>query len=227
MSGLFWRERLRQLGKGKAAKRQTERFASPEETGRRLVVALRAWLGRALEELPPAVRPWYRIELEPPVWLDPGHPPMALNECRRLVLGIPPARPGDFSPTPEQERALAVLHGARAAVHAVEGIQAARALVVLDRAIGLGVNLARAHVEPWEPCAATGQKVQQAAREGHESTHGTPEEKAERWAEYQRAVDAILERAPHLSLTDARNRAARELKVSYSTIRRHTADPRK
>ncbi len=223
MSGLFWR------GKPPRPVSATEaaRFSSPEETGRRLLVALRAWLGRALEELPPEVRAWYRIELEPPAWLDPGRPAMALNECRRLVLGIPAARPGTFRPTPEQERALAVLHGIRAAVHSVEGIRAAQALVVLDRAIGLGVNLARAHAEPWEPCAATGEKVQRAARDGHASTHGTPEEKAERWAEYQSAVGAILERAPHLSLTDARRRAAREMGVSYNTIRRRTTDPRK
>lgn len=223
MSGLFWR--------GRAPRRVTAteaaRFRSPEETGRRLVVALRAWLGRALAELPAEVRAWYRIELDPPEWLDPGRPAMALNECRRLVLGIPAARPGAFRPTPEQERALAVLHGARAAVHAVEGMRAAQALVVLERAIGLGVNLARAHAEPWEACAATGEKVQRAAREGHASTHGTPEEKAARWAEYQSAVDTILERAPRLSLTDARKRAAREMGVSYNTIRRHTADPRK
>jgi len=222
MSGLFWNGRNRSVSKAEA-----ERFASPEETGRRLVVALRAWLARALEELPPEVRAWYRIELGPPVWLDPSQPHLALNECRRLARGIPARRLAAHRPTDEQERALAVLHGARAAVHAVGGMQPAQALVVLDRAIGLGVNLARAHVEPWEACAETGEKQKRAASAGHVTTHGTPEEKAERWAEYQNTVAAILERAPRLSLTAARQHAARELGVSFTTIRRYTTDPRK
>jgi hypothetical protein len=145
MSDLFWNTKTRSVTKAEA-----ERLASPEETGRRLVVALRAWLGRALEELPPEARDWYRVDLDPPEWLDPGYPHLAVGECSRLVHGIPDAAPGWIDWTPEQARAVAVLHAARAAVKATERLPAPEALLLLEKALNLGHALARAHIRPWE-----------------------------------------------------------------------------
>lgn len=221
MSGLFWRDRKRAASEAQAA-----RFKRPEDTGERLVAALRAWILRALECLPPEARALYQVEPHPAPWLDTAHPHLVIGECERLVSGIPAASPGWIEWTSEQARAVAVLHAAREAVRMTRGVPAPAALLILDRSIELGIQAARAHVEPWEAYAEIGEKQRRAGNAGHVTTHGTPEEKAERWAEYQNTVAAILERAPRLSLTAARQRAALELGVSFSTIKRRTSDPR-
>ncbi len=223
MNGLFWNSRRSRT----MTKAEAERFRSPEETGRRLVVALRAWLARAVRDLPAEACAWYCVELDPPEWLDSGYPHLALNECRRLVNGIPDAAPGWMDWTPEQARAVAVLHAARDTVVATAKVPAPEALLLLERALQLGIELARAHVEPWEAAAITGNKIKTNAKEGHAETHGTPEQKTERWARLQAMLNETMARSPALSLTEARRRTAKAAGVSYTTMRRHTTDPRK
>lgn len=220
MSGLFWKDRTRA-----ASKAEAERFKGPEGTGRRVAVALRAWLVRAIETLPPEARALYRIDPEPPEWFDPAHPHLVVGECERLVSGIPDASPGWIEWTPDQARAVGVLHAAREAVKVARGVPAPQALLILERSIDLGIQAARAHVEPWEASAATGHKVKRAAREGHRETHGTPEQRAKRHAELQRLLEEIRRRSPALSLTEARRRTAKTAGVSFSTVKRHTSDP--
>ena len=177
MTGLFWNSRRTRT----MTKAEAERFMGPEETGRRLVVALRAWLGRALDELPAEARAWYRVELEPPQWLDPGHPHLALNECRRLVNGIPDAAPGWMDWTSEQARAVGVLHAARAAVVATAKVPAPHALMLLERALDFGIELARSHVEPWEAAAIDAEQAKQERRA--DGARGGSAKKRRAWAE--------------------------------------------
>ena len=190
MSGLFWSGRTRSMTEAEA-----ERFRSPEETGRRLVDALRAWLGRALEKLPAEACAWYRVELEPPEWLDAGHPHLALNECRRLVSGIPDAAPGWMDWTPEQARAVVVLHAARAAVVATAKVPAPHALVLLERALDFGIELARAHVEPWEAAAIATEQAKQKHRA--DAARGGSAPKRQEWAE--EIAQRLAKRAQGLS----------------------------
>jgi hypothetical protein len=70
--------------------------------------------------------------------------------------------------------------------------------------------------------AIRGAKVHQAARDGNTAVYGTAEEKQERREQTKRALAGLQSRNPALSLTDARRKVAKELGISYSTVRRHT-----
>ena len=262
MTGLFWNGRTQSVTKAEA-----ERFTSPEETGRRLVINLHAWLSHALDELPTEAREWYRIELEPPEWLDPGHPNLALNECRRLVNGIPQhragwhacseddakrileagksriAKAGGVDPdkiadsevlliklSPDAARAVAVLHAARSAVAATASLPAPAALVLLERALDFGIELARAHVEPWESFAALGRGQMETLRRGRDNAHGTPEQRAALYHAMQEELEAIMREKGWL-ITAAREELAYRHKgehgFSLRNIIKHTKRPRK
>lgn len=68
----------------------------------------------------------------------------------------------------------------------------------------------------------TGKKIKTNAKKGHEQVHGTPEEKQARWKKYK---DAYLEKKaqePSWTTTNVRVSVAREFRVSYKTIERHT-----
>ena len=51
---------------------------------------------------------------------------------------------------------------------------------------------------------------------------GTTEQKEERWARYQKDVDALRTRNPKISYTAACHRVARQHGVHYNTVRNHT-----
>ena len=226
MSGLFWSDQPRSMTKAEA-----EQFRSPEETGRRLVDVLRAWLARALRELPAEARAYYRVELDPPEGLDSGYPHLALNECRRLVNGIPDAAPGWMDWTSEQARAVSVLHGARAAIAATASIPAPAALVLLERALDLGIKLAQAHVEPWEACADLGNNQLETLRRGRDNAHGTPEQRAALYRAMQKELETIMGENPRWKVTAAREEMAQRNKgrsgYSLRNITDHTKDPSK
>jgi hypothetical protein len=63
------------------------------------------------------------------------------------------------------------------------------------------------------------------ARQGHEQTHGTAEEKHQRWTKYQQAVDDLMKRNPRISYTHATNLVASHFGVVPRTIRRNTKNP--
>ncbi len=148
-SGLFWKETPGKVRKGKEAEEYTALHCSPEQTGERLVETVTAWLAHALEQLP-AEWQRFRIDFERPDWIDPGTPEHALHELQRLTAQLPRAIPEKPPLEREQRRAVEVLMAARDTVEAVQGLAPARALVLIDNALNLGIAAARAHVEPWE-----------------------------------------------------------------------------
>lgn len=155
--GLFWQENRRRVSEAEA-----ERYASAAETGQRLVETVRGWLAKAAGELTPEQRAWLHVE-EIPTVPDPlashlDHPHIALNEIARMVWAGPTTRPDWWELTEAQEHAVEVILAVRAAVETVRGIPAEQAVIVLERAVDLGVTVAQAHVYPWEPIAARGER---------------------------------------------------------------------
>lgn len=95
-------------------------------------------------------------------------------------------------------------------------------------AVRLGEMMAEIRIKGlWELHALRGRKTHDGARKGHATVHGTEQEKNERYAEYQGAVDEIHERNPRLSYQAIRQRVAVRYGVSESTIKRHTTNPAK
>lgn len=97
-------------------------------------------------------------------------------------------------------------------------------------ALQAGWMYQRVRVRPAEPHAKRGRTVLDAARVGHRETHGTSEQKADRWAAYQRDMDALRERNPKMSYAEACRRVADKHNVKNpKTVDRHTVNrkPRK
>lgn len=91
------------------------------------------------------------------------------------------------------------------------------------RAARWAVELGQAHALAmakfmWEPAALRGRKVRTAARQGHETVHGTPEEKRARWRVM--ADDFRKERAAGKDKGAAEQTVADRRGVSERTIRR-------
>jgi len=88
-------------------------------------------------------------------------------------------------------------------------------------------------IQTVEPVYSTGKKVLRGAGLGHQSTHGTPEQKRERWDEMQRQVTSALAENHRLSHLGACGQVARSAKEkglkgwTQKTVSRHTTDPRK
>lgn len=144
-SGLFWEAGTTTT----MTEQEVAGWRSPEQTGERLVETVTAWLAHALEQLP-AEWQGFRIDFERPDWIDPRTPEHALHELQRLMVQLSHAIPEKPPLEREQRRAVEVLMAARDTVEAVQGLAPARALVLIDNAINLGIAAARAHVEPWE-----------------------------------------------------------------------------
>lgn len=85
----------------------------------------------------------------------------------------------------------------------------------------VGYQACRLDVVLDSPHLKRGVKTLEAASQGHASVHGTPEEKMCRWAEYQKAYDALRTRRPNLSKTECKRRIAKRMGVSIKTIQRH------
>ena len=83
-------------------------------------------------------------------------------------------------------------------------------------------DLSESHAGVVRPMLATGKKVRKAAAGGHEHVHGTPKEKAERWAGYQKKLDEAHAEHPRWGLTALREEVAERMPISFSTIKRHT-----
>lgn len=81
-------------------------------------------------------------------------------------------------------------------------------------------------IEELFPDIERGRKSINSAKKGHEVVHGSKVDKERRWAALQGALDKKMRKNPRLSLTQARKLVAKETQQSFSTVRRHTDDPR-
>lgn len=79
----------------------------------------------------------------------------------------------------------------------------------------------------WEEHALRGKKVIEGSRKAHVHAHGNGDDKQQEWAKYQADLNAVLNKNPHQSLTNARRLVAKNHSVCYDTVRRHTVDRRK
>ncbi|WP_445005479.1 hypothetical protein [Halomonas mongoliensis] len=201
-SGLFW-------GAGTTTSMTEQEVAgwrSPEQTGERLVETITAWLAHALEQLP-AEWQWFRIDLERPDWIDPRTPEHALHELQRLMVQLPHAIPDSPPLEREQRRAVEVLMAARDTVEAVQGLAPARALVLIDNAINLGIAAARAHVQPWEAAALTGKDVRGGGDKGRDERDRTTAPMHQQWLETAKSYRA---RFPSMRVTDIAKKVVKE-----------------
>lgn len=78
------------------------------------------------------------------------------------------------------------------------------------------------YLKTIEPFVETGQKIKMSASLGHEHTHGTPEEKANRWSQYLADCLAVALDHPSWKLNAIRAHVAESHIVSAKTIERHT-----
>jgi hypothetical protein len=81
-------------------------------------------------------------------------------------------------------------------------------------------------VRKVEYVAMRGRKNIDATRKGHAKKYGTVEQKQQRWAKYQKDLNALAKHSPHRSFTALRQDVADMNRVSFKTIERHTVDPR-
>ena len=72
-----------------------------------------------------------------------------------------------------------------------------------------------------------GKKVLNSAKKGHVATHGTEQEKKERWAKMQTEINKLHNKKPHLTYTSLLESAAKKFNVNPKTIQRHTTNPHK
>lgn len=205
MSGesLFWRTTTIEK-----SKEEFEDWRSPEQTGLRLVESATAWLARALEQLPAECRDWFRIDFERPRWIEPAIPEQALHELQRLTIKMPDALPDWWGLDREQQRAAEVLMAIREAVHATHGMDAPRALVLIELTTDIGFRLAQAHIEPWEEVAATGKIWRDGGDKGRESR---AKEAQERYARWQAMAEEEWRKRPHWSIRRAAQKVAKRL----------------
>lgn len=71
----------------------------------------------------------------------------------------------------------------------------------------------------------TGIRVRIGGRKGHESEHGTEEEKRKRWDEYQTFVNLTHSRFPQFNFSMLLIHTANHFSVSTKTIKRHVKNP--
>lgn len=93
---------------------------------------------------------------------------------------------------------------------------------LMELAMRVGALGERLKARPHETNAARGKKVIEAARQGHEQTHGTPEEKRLRNNKLQVEVDRISSWNSKAKKTSIAKRVARKFKVNYKTVIRNT-----
>jgi hypothetical protein len=67
-----------------------------------------------------------------------------------------------------------------------------------------------------------GEKVLLAAKVGHETVHGTEQEKIERWQGYQDAINRLHREFPEYSHNKLCDIASAELNTPSSTLRKRT-----
>jgi len=75
------------------------------------------------------------------------------------------------------------------------------------------------------PALMTGWKVRAASKQGHEAIHGTKEEKQQKWARYQQAVNQCHEENLQWGITAIHSKVAEDFDCSTKTIQRHTQNP--
>ena len=90
-------------------------------------------------------------------------------------------------------------------------------------AMDIGALAERIGVRPFEALAVTGKKIKDASVKGHSETHGTPQQKAERWQRYQKKVNKLI-RAGYQYSKAVQVVAEKEI-CDERTIRRHTQNP--
>lgn len=79
-------------------------------------------------------------------------------------------------------------------------------------------------VEDMWPDAERGFKTLKGASNAHKKAHGSAEDKARRWGEYQAEVDRLRLAHPKWSRNSIREHAGGKFKVSSKTISRNTFD---
>ena len=94
--------------------------------------------------------------------------------------------------------------------------------VALFEMYRLGWKACQVFVRDREPDAGRGKKVLDGAKQSHEQTHGTPEQKQRKWTEYQKEVDHLCKLHSNWSKANIYLIVSRKFGVASRTIRRHT-----
>lgn len=141
---------------------------------------------------------------------------MARLEARRKTGKLPPGKP---EPT-EAERDHQSLLSEGFHLKSLLGSDEAREAAFVG--FQLGTISERIAVRPLEPHVVRGLKTLNSSKKAHIKTHGTPEEKQARWIEYRQKLDEYRVRNPSVSFTEAQRRIAKQLGISFNTIRNHT-----
>lgn len=203
---LLWRTEWR-----RATREEFAALGSPEQTGRRVVETITAWLAHAFESLPPDKQAELRIDLERPDWVDIEHPEHALHELQRLAASmqgyVTKAHWKSEGWTDDQWRALGVLQAIRGAIKTTHGLEARQALPLIDALLNVGVTVSKAHTVPWEPVARTGLLNRTGGNKGRETRTSEAAEMRQKWR--NRAAE-LLEANPRLKKTDLSEKIASE-----------------
>jgi hypothetical protein len=106
----------------------------------------------------------------------------------------------------------------------IQAVKAERASPSMAAESSKGADMAIAKIQPT---FKTGAKIRAGASKAHIKTHGTAEEKKQRWAQYQQSLNEVISRNPQLSHWGASKLIAIEKRCAAKTVYRNTEDPRK
>lgn len=162
---LMWRQEWRRVTRD-----EFQALGTLEQTGKRVVETITAWLAHAFDSLPPSKQSELHVDFERPEWVDIEIPAHALHELQRLAASmqgyVTKAHWKSEGWTDDQWRALGVLQSIRSAVVTTHGLEARQALPLMDAMLNVGVAVSKAHTVPWEPVAKYGLEAKEARKAG-------------------------------------------------------------
>lgn len=83
------------------------------------------------------------------------------------------------------------------------------------------------NIQYWQLAVAAerGERIRNAAKEGHEAVHGTDDEREDKYRRWQEMVNDSFSRNPSLSFRAIAQIVGNRVGVSERTIRKHTKNP--
>lgn len=217
---LMWRQEWRRVTRD-----EFQALGTLEQTGKRVVETITAWLAHAFDSLPPSKQSELHVDFERPEWVDIENPAHALHELQRLAASmqgyVTKAHWKSDGWTDDQWRALGVLQSIRSAVVTTHGLEARQALPLMDAMLNVGVAVSKAHTVPWEPVAARGLKDQadkrRAARHRHEEEQSDKEFVLDHYRRRRDEFKSMRQAAKQIH--DARLVLIRDWRTIYDWIR--------
>lgn len=174
---------FRQESQEKISADEVKRLNSPEVIGQELILNAKGWIEKAQATLSRHAGTMPAVDLIAPDWIDLSVPDHAIHElhriCAQLPKHMPPASILELLDQDEKS-AIELLYRIRRLSNSMTRLNtpASSAVVIIKASLELGVVVAQAHVDPWEPLAVSGWKSKAGGGAGGKNP------KRRQWAEW-------------------------------------------